>query len=81
MRVLIERFEAEVEKNRVLNEKISETEAKLQDLTREKAELQAQYDSLKLVKSLNLNVEQAKAERDRLRLMVKKIDKCISLIK
>jgi len=81
VRVLIEKFEAEVEKNKELNAKISEVEMKLHDLTVEKDKLQSEYDSLKLVKSLNLNEEQAKAERDRLRLMVKKIDKCISLIK
>ena len=81
VKVLIERFDAEVEKNKELNAKISEIEMKLRDLTVEKDRLQSQYDNLKLVKSLNLNEEQAKAERDRLRLMVKKIDKCISLIK
>lgn len=81
MRVLIEKFEAEVEKNKALIERINEAEAKLRDLAVEKEELQSQYDNLKLVKSLNFNAEQAKAERDRLRLMVKKIDKCISLIK
>lgn len=81
VRVLIEKFEAEVEKNKELNAKISEVEMKLHDLTVEKDKLQSEYDSLKLVKFLNLNEEQAKAERDRLRLMVKKIDKCISLIK
>ncbi len=81
VRVLIEKFEAEVKKNQELNAKISDAEAKLRDLTEEKDKLQAQYDNLKLVKSLNFNEEQAKAERDRLRLMVKKIDKCISLIK
>lgn len=81
VRVLIEKFEAEVKKNEELNAKISEVESKLRDLTEERDKLQAQYDNLKLVKSLNFNEEQARAERDRLRLMVKKIDKCISLIK
>ena len=65
VRVLIEKFEAEVEKNKELNAKISEIEMKLRDLTVEKDRLQSQYDNLKLVKSLNLNEEQAKAEREK----------------
>lgn len=81
VRVLIEKFETEVKKNEELNAKISDVEAKLRDLTKENEELKTKYNDLKLVKSLNLDVEQARAERDRLRLMVKKIDKCISLIK
>ena len=55
VKVLIERFEAEVEKNKELNAKISEIEMKLRDLTVEKDRLQSQYDNLKLVKSLLVN--------------------------
>lgn len=70
---------SKIEKDSLIHEKIILME-KVETLTREKEDLDHQYNTLKLAKTIAANSEDSQQAKLKINRIVREIDKCIALL-
>ncbi|MBR1387489.1 MAG: hypothetical protein IJ553_03660 [Alloprevotella sp.] len=78
---LLEQLQALKAENLQLKEQLVSSQAKSESLHAEKQHLQEDYERLKLAKMLDLGTDEVKDARQRVDSLIRKVDRCISLIK
>ena len=61
--------------------KIAERDGQIAELERQKQEMKAQYDNLKVARILELSDSDTRNARQKINRLVRDVDKCIALLK
>jgi len=78
--LLIERYRAEKEENKMLRNQVSQLTNQLSQASATYASLEENYNKLKIAKTLEASSEDVKETKLRINQIVREIDKCIALL-
>ena len=81
VRQLLQQDEGLREQCRGLEAVIAERDGQIAELKRQKQEVMAQYDNLKVARILELSDSDTRNARQKLSRLVRDVDKCIALLK